>query len=125
MLQAILTGQARSVILLGLALGLFFYFLPSILSFLKGQKRFWIVLVLNLALTVVQSVALQKLFPDLLAIRPGDLADSLRVSLLANFGPGWFVLLFWVLRPDETNPRLLRAQQTKFYDAVVGLPLII
>lgn len=125
MLQAILTGQAKSVILLGVALGLFFYFLPSILSFLKGQKRFWIVLVLNLALTVVQSVLFQKFFPDLFAMRPGNLADSLRVSLLANFGPGWLLLLFWVLKPDETNPRLLRAQQTKVYDAIVALPLII
>jgi len=125
MLQAILTGQAKSVILLGVALGLFFYFLPSILSFLKGQKRFWIVLVLNLALTVVQSVLFQKFFPDLFVMRPGNLADSLRVSLLANFGPGWLLLLFWVLKPDETSPRLLRAQQTKVYDAVVALPLII
>jgi protein-S-isoprenylcysteine O-methyltransferase Ste14 len=125
MLQAILTGQARSVILLGVALGLFFYFLPSILAFLKGQKRFWIVLVLNLALTLVQSLVLQKLFPDLFVMQQGNLADSLRVSLLANFGPGWLLLLFWVLKPDQTDPRLLRVQQTKFYDAVVGLPLII
>jgi protein-S-isoprenylcysteine O-methyltransferase Ste14 len=125
MLQAILTGQAKSIVLLGVALGLFFYFLPSILSFLKGQKRFWIVLVLNLALTVVQSVLFQKFFPDLFVMRPGNLADSLRVSLLANFGPGWLLLLFWVLKPDETSPRLLRAQQTKVYDAVVALPLII
>jgi len=36
MLQAILTGQAQSVALLGTAIGLFFYFLPSVLSFLKG-----------------------------------------------------------------------------------------
>ena len=124
MLQAILTGQAKSIVLLGLALGLFFYFLPSILSFLKGQKRFWAVLILNLALTFVQSLVLQQLFPDLFVMRQGDLADTLRVGLLGNFGPGWLLLLFWVLKPDQTNPRLLRAQQTKLYDAVVGLPLI-
>jgi protein-S-isoprenylcysteine O-methyltransferase Ste14 len=125
MLQAILTGQAKSIILLGIALGLFFYLLPAILSFLKGQKRFWIVLVLNLVLTFVQSLVLQKLFPDLFVMQQGSLADTLRVSLLANFGPGWVALLLWVLRPDQTDPRLLRAQQTKLYDAVVGLPLII
>src|ERR671931_100983 len=99
MLQAILTGQAKNIVLLGIAVGLFFYFLPSVLSFLKGQKRFWSVLGLNLILTIVQ----------------GSLADTLRVGLLANFGPGWLLLLFWVLKPGETDPRLLAAQQTKIY----------
>ncbi len=125
MLQAILTGQAKSIVLLGVALGLFFYFLPAILSFLKGQKRFWIVLILNLALTFAQSPLIQIFFPDLLVIRPGNLADLVRISLLANFGPGWLLLLYWVLKPDQTNPRLLAAQQTKAYDAVTGLPLVI
>ena len=125
MLQAILTGQARNIVLLGVAVGLFFYFLPSALSFLKGQKRFGIVLVLNLVLTFVQSLIFQKLFPGLLAMQPGNLADTLRVGLLANFGPGWLLLLFWVLKPGETDPRLLRAQQTKIYDAVTALPLIL
>jgi protein-S-isoprenylcysteine O-methyltransferase Ste14 len=125
MLQAILTGQAKAVVLLGVALGLFFYFLPSILSFLKGQKRFRIIVILNLVLTIVQSLVFQQFFPDLLVMQPGNLADTLRVSLLANFGPGWLLLLYWALKPDETDPRLLRAQQTKLYDAVVGLPLIL
>ena len=125
MIQAILTGQAKSVVLLGVAVGLFFYFLPSVLSFLKGQKRFWIVLGLNLILTFVQSLVFQKVFPGSLTIQPGNLADTLRVGLLANFGPGWLLLLFWVLKPGETNPRLLAAQQTKIYDAVTALPLIL
>jgi len=125
MVQAILTGQAKSIVLLGLAVGLFFYFLPSALSFLKGQKRFWIVLGLNLILTFVQSLIFQKIFPGSLTIEPGNLADTLRVGLLANFGPGWLLLLFWVLRPGETDPRLLAAQQTKIYDAVTALPLIL
>src|SRR5690349_7378999 len=112
MLQAILTGQAKAVVLLGVALGLFFYFLPSILSFLKGQKRFRIIVILNLVLTIVQSLVFQQFFPDLLVMQPGNLADTLRVSLLANFGPGWLLLLYWALKPDETDPRLLRAQQT-------------
>jgi len=123
MLQAILTGQAKSVALLGAAIGLFFYFLPSILSFLQGQKRFLAILVLNLVLTFAQSLLLQKFFPDLVAIRPGNTADTLRVTLLANFGPGWIALLVWALRPGEIDTRLLRAQQTKIYDVATAIPL--
>src|ERR1700730_18073318 len=111
MLHAILTGQTKGIVLLGAALGLFLYFLPSVLSFLKGQKRFWIILVLNLALTLVQSLVFQKFFPGLLAMQPGNIADTLRVSLLVNFGPGWLALLFWALSAGETDPRLFRAQQ--------------
>jgi protein-S-isoprenylcysteine O-methyltransferase Ste14 len=125
MLHAILNGQAQGGALLGAAIGLFLYFLPSMLSFLKGQKRFWIVLVLNIALTFVQSLLFQKFFPQLVVIRPGNLADTLRISLLVNFGPGWIVLLFWALQPDEVRPGLLRAQQTKAYDAATALPLIL
>lgn len=125
MLQAVLTGQAKSVALLGAAIGLFFYFLPSVLSFLKGQKRFWIILVFNIALTFVQSLMFQQIFPDLLAIRSGNIADTLRVSLLVNFGPGWIALLVWALRAGEIDGRLLGAQQTKSYDAATALPLIL
>lgn len=125
MLHAILSGQAPGTTLLGAAIGLLAYFLPSMLSFLRAQKRFWMVLLLNLALTFVQSFVFHKIFPDLLAIHPGNLADSLRVSLLVNFGPGWLLLLVWTLRPDEVNPGLLQAQRTKFYDVATALPLIL
>jgi len=125
MLQAILTGQTKSSVLLGVAIGLFLYLLPSALSFLKGQKRFWIILALNLPLTFVQSLVLQKFFPGLLVMQPNDIADTLRVSALANFGPGWLLLLYWALTPGATDPRLLAAQQTKYYDVIAGLPLIL
>jgi len=125
MLQAILTGQAKSSVLLGVAIGLFLYLLPSVLSFLKGQKRFWIILALNLPLTFVQSLLFQKFFPGLLVMQPNDIADTLRVSALANFGPGWLLLLYWALRPGDTDARLLAAQQTKYYDVAAGLPLIL
>jgi protein-S-isoprenylcysteine O-methyltransferase Ste14 len=125
MLEAILTGQAKSIGLLGAAIGLFLYFLPTALSFLKGQKRFWLVLLLNLVLTFVQSLVFQYVFPDFLTPQPGNFAATMRVSLLVNFGPGWIALLVWVLTKDETDARLLRAQQTKYYDAVTALPLIL
>ena len=85
-MHAILSGQAPGTTLLGAAIGLLAYFLPSMLSFLRAQKRFWMVLLLNLALTFVQSFVFHKIFPDLLAIHPGNLADSLRVSLLVKSG---------------------------------------
>ncbi len=125
MLQGILTGQAKGIVLLGAAIGLFAYFLPSILAFMRGQKRFWIVLGLNIVLTFVQSVIFQKLFPSLFTIRPGNLADTLLVSVIANFGPGWVALLTWSLAAGETDPRLIKAQNTKTYDAIVALPLVL
>ncbi|HKB95649.1 MAG TPA: isoprenylcysteine carboxylmethyltransferase family protein [Rhizomicrobium sp.] len=125
MLQAILTGQTKGIVLLGMAIGLLLYFLPSILAFMRGQKRFWIILPLNIALTFVQSVIFQKFFPGLFVLRPGSLSDTLLITAIANFGPGWLALLIWSLTPDEADPRLIRAQNTKTYDALVALPLIL
>jgi len=125
MFQGLLTGQTKGIVLLAVAIGLLVYFLPSILAFMRGQKRFWIVLVLNIALTFVQSVIFQKFFPGLVTIRPGNITDTLFVSMIANFGPGWLALLIWSLTPGDADPRLIRAQNTKTYDAIVALPLIL
>ena len=125
MLQGLLTGQTKGIVLLATAIGLLVYFLPSILAFMKGQKRFWIILPLNIALTFVQSVVFQNFFPGLVAIRPGNITDTLFVSMIANFGPGWLALLIWSLTPGDADPRLIRAQNTKSYDAIVALPLIL
>ena len=46
-------------------------------------------------------------------------------GLLANYGPGWVVLMVWALLPGEPDPRLLRARETKYYDAFTALPLIL
>jgi protein-S-isoprenylcysteine O-methyltransferase Ste14 len=125
MLQQILTGQAKAIILLGAAVGLFLYFLPSVLAFVRAKKRFWLVLILNIALTFVQSVIVQKLFPGLLAFQAGNVSSMWTTSLVVNFGPGWIALLVWALWPGMTDPRLIRARQTKTYDAVAALPLIL
>ncbi|HKY18318.1 MAG TPA: isoprenylcysteine carboxylmethyltransferase family protein [Rhizomicrobium sp.] len=123
--NGIAAGRVNGIVLLGIAIGLFLYFLPAVLSFLKGQKRFWAILLLNLCLTFVQSAILQKLFPGLFAVQAGDLAGTLLVSVIVNFGVGWAALLLWALRPGESDPRLLRAGQTKTYDTVAALPLIL
>ena len=41
MLQLILTGQAKSLSLLLWAVMLFIYFLPSLLAFVHGHRRFF------------------------------------------------------------------------------------
>jgi protein-S-isoprenylcysteine O-methyltransferase Ste14 len=43
----------------------------------------------------------------------------------ANLGPGWLALLIWALQAGEPDPRLVRAQNTKFYDTVAAMPLIL
>ena len=41
MLQGILTGQTKGMVLLSMALVLFLYFLPSLLAFARGHRRFF------------------------------------------------------------------------------------
>jgi protein-S-isoprenylcysteine O-methyltransferase Ste14 len=125
MLQAILTGQVKGLLLLEVAIGLFLYLLPSIVTFLSGKKRFWIVLALNIVLTFVQSAILQKFFPGLLIVQASNFAGALFTGFIVNFGPGWLALLVWALWPGETDPRLLAARQTKTYDTLAALPLIL
>src|SRR6266566_3498819 len=124
-LHLIWTGQVPGAVLLKMALVLFLYFLPSFLAFNRAQKRFWIVLILNTVLTFAQSLIFQQLFPNLFVIRPGNVTDLLLIGALANFGPGWLALLIWSLSPGERDPRLLKFKQTKYYDAIAALPLIL
>lgn len=119
------TGQTKGITLLLAAAALFLYFLPSVLSFMRGQKRFWIVLPLNIALTFVQSFILLFLMPGLGAASQVDTGSTVLVGLLANFGPGWLALLWWVSQPGDSDPRILKAQSTKAYDMIVALPLIL
>ena len=58
MLQGILTGQTKGITLLLTALVLFFYFLPSILAFARGHRRFFLILILNVLLSPAQSAIL-------------------------------------------------------------------
>lgn len=125
MLQAILTGQAKSISLLLWAAFLFFYFLPSVLAFNRGHRRFFIILILNVLVSPVQGVILHFLWPGVLTT---DIHNPIAVAFgaaLANFGVGWIVLMVWALLPGEPDPRLLKVQETKYYDAIAALPLIL
>jgi protein-S-isoprenylcysteine O-methyltransferase Ste14 len=125
MLQGILTGQTKGAVLLSMALVLFLYFLPSFIAFARSQRRFPLLLLLNLLVSPAQAVGAYFLNSSLLAFDPHNLASVGMTVLFISFGPGWLALLFWALRPGETDPRLIRARQTKTYDVIAALPLIL
>jgi len=123
--QQIITGQAKGSILLLLALLLFAYFLPTVVAFMRGHRRFFAILVLNVLVSPAQSVLLHFLAPSFLAADPANPLSSIAVALVANFGLGWVALMLWAMAAGEPDPRLLRARQTKLYDAIAALPLIL
>jgi protein-S-isoprenylcysteine O-methyltransferase Ste14 len=125
MLQQILTGQAKSFLLLLWALIAFVYFLPAMLAFLAGHRRFVIIAVLNVLLSPLQSVVLHIVWPGLFVVDTHNLGAVVLVAAAANLGPGWIALLAWSLRAGEPDPRLVRLQNTKLYDILAGLPLIL
>jgi protein-S-isoprenylcysteine O-methyltransferase Ste14 len=124
-MEQLFSGQTRGITLLIVAALAFLYFLPSVLSFMRTQKRFWIVLPLNLFVTVLQSILVQLLVPGVLVSAQGDMGTLMLTGLLVNYGPGWLALMWWVSQPGESDPRLLKAQGTKAYDTIVALPLIL
>jgi protein-S-isoprenylcysteine O-methyltransferase Ste14 len=125
MLQGILTGQTKGVVLLSMALVLFLYFLPSFIAFARGQRRFPVLLLLNLLVSPAQAIGAYFLNPSLLAFDPRNLASVGMTVVFVSFGPGWLALLFWALMPGEPDPRLIRARQTKTYDVIAALPVIL
>jgi protein-S-isoprenylcysteine O-methyltransferase Ste14 len=125
MLQQILTGQAKSISLLLWAAFLFVYFLPSMLAFARGHRRFFIILVLNVLLSPVQGAILHFVWPGILVINPHNPVSVALAAVVANLGPGWIALLVWTLLPAAPDPRLLKVQETKYYDAIAALPLIL
>jgi protein-S-isoprenylcysteine O-methyltransferase Ste14 len=125
MLQAILTGQAKSISLLLWAAFLFVYFLPSVLAFYRGHRRFFMLLLLNVLLSPVQGSILHFLWPGILTVDTHNPLAVGQAAVVANLGVGWIALLIWALLPGEPDPRLLRTQETKYYDAIAALPLIL
>lgn len=122
MLDMLLNGQVKSVTLLLWGLMALLYFLPAILSFLQAQRRFWIVLLLNVLVSPVQSAVLHFVAPSLLTSAGGN---PVVLGLLANLGPCWLALIVWALMPDARNEKIAAVQQGKLYDIVAGLPLIL
>ena len=125
MLQGILTGQTKGAVLLSVALTLFLYFLPTVVAFVRGHRRFAVLALLNLLVSPAQGVAAHFLKPSLLAFDPHNLVSVATTALFVSFGPGWLALLFWSVAPGEPDPRLLQVRQTKAYDVIAALPLIL
>jgi protein-S-isoprenylcysteine O-methyltransferase Ste14 len=76
-------------------------------------------------LSPVQGAILHFLAPGLIAVSPADVGAAAMVAFIANLGLGWAALLVWSFWSGEADPRLLRAQETKYYDAIAALPLIL
>jgi protein-S-isoprenylcysteine O-methyltransferase Ste14 len=112
------------ILLLALLGFLYLYLLPSLLAFQRGHRRFWIILGLNIVLAPVQSSLLQFFLP----VNPIGLPPAvlLWIIFLYCLGPGWIALLVWALRPVAApDQRLLAFRQTKLFDALAGLPLVV
>ena len=125
MLQGILTGQTKGIVLLAMGLTLFVYLLPSVLAFMRARRGFLFILILNVLVSPAQAVAAYFVAPSLLAYDPHNLASVGLTAALISFGPGWLALLIWSLLPGEPDPRLVKARDTKTYDAIAALPLIL
>jgi protein-S-isoprenylcysteine O-methyltransferase Ste14 len=125
MLQQILTGQTKGVALLLGAAILFLYLLPSVIAFARAHRRFFLILGLNLVASLVQALIASWLFPQLLVFDPHNIAAVCKVAALVSFGPGWVLLLVWSLAAGQPDPRLQRFKQTKTYDTIAALPLIL
>lgn len=126
MLDAIATGQVRAVVLLIWAVLIFLYFLPAIAALQRGHRRFLVLLALNVLVSPLQAVLLALVAPGL--TRPAAAGDPAALALtaaLVNFGPGWLALLAWAFKGGEPDPRVLRMRETKLYDALMALPLIL
>jgi len=125
MLQGILTGQTKGIALLSMAFALFVYFLPALIAFARAHHRFLPILILNALASPAQAVAAYFLAPALLHFDPQNLASVGMTVALVSFGPGWLALLIWSLLPGEPDPRWLRARDTKVFDTIAALPLIL
>jgi len=106
------------------ALGLLYlYFLPSLLAFQRGHRRFFIILGLNILAGWVQPMLFQFLSPVDVTALPQ--AEQLWVAFLFVMGPGWVALLVWALRPvPQPDPRLVAFRATKTADLLAALPLV-
>lgn len=126
MLNLILTGQLPPFTLLIWGMALFIFFLPTVLAFQKGHRRFWWILALNLVIAPLQQAILVSLFPAFFAMAGATPGELVWKGLIANLGLGWLALLGWSLATVASpDPRLIAARNTKLYDLAAGLPLAL
>jgi protein-S-isoprenylcysteine O-methyltransferase Ste14 len=118
------TNLSPGLTMLGMLLLLYVYFLPALLAFQRGHRRFWIILGLDIAVGFVQPPLLQHFLPVQTVGMPA--LEVVWVSFLYSTGPGWVALLIWALQavpsPDQ---RQLAFRQTKLFDTLAALPLVV
>jgi protein-S-isoprenylcysteine O-methyltransferase Ste14 len=124
-MQQLLAGWTQGAMLLLVGLMAFAYFLPSILAFWLARRRFYVVLVLNLVVSPAQGLVLASIAPQLLMIDVSQPVHAWVLFALANLGPGWLALLVSALMPGAADPRLAAARETKLFDVLAALPLVI
>ncbi len=124
-MQQLLAGFTPSFVLLAVGLMVFVYLLPAAVSFWKAQQRFYLLLLLNALVAPLQGFVLSRVAPQLLVIDPHAPLQAWAMIALVNLGPCWLALLAWSLTADKTDPRLDAARETKWFDLLAGLPLVI
>ena len=80
---------------------------------------------LNFLLSPLQGFVIASVMPALLVVEGLSRAHGLAVMALANLGPGWIALMVWALMPGERDPALVAARDTKWFDLLTALPLVI
>lgn len=112
------------LLLLAFLFLLYLYFLPSLLAFQRGHRRFLVILGLNIVMGFLQPMLMQLLLPVQATGLPP--LEQLWVSFLYVMGPSWLLLLVWALKPvTDPDTRLLSFRETKLFDTLAGLPLLL
>jgi protein-S-isoprenylcysteine O-methyltransferase Ste14 len=109
------------LVFLGFLLGLYLYFIPALLAFYRGHRRFWVIFGLNVLLDPLQGVV--RYFLPAAGLAP---ETQLVLPFLLASLPGWILLLIWASRPvAEPDARLANFRNTKLFDFLAAFPLIV
>lgn len=124
-MQQLIAGLTQGAALLAIGFFLFVYFAPALLSFALARRRFVLVTALNFVVSPLQGFVLAKVIPGLLVLDGVSWWHAIAVEALVHLGPGWIALMAWALMPGERDPALVRARDTKWFDLLAALPLVI
>ena len=117
-----MSNTNSGAMLLGVILVLYLYFAPALVAFLRGHGKLWIILGLNIVLPLIQSTVILRLV-DFMSLPQWE---QFLFAILALTGPVWGALLSWALSPvPAPNRKLLAFRDTKTFDFLAALPLIL
>ena len=117
------TSETSGPLLLAAMVFFYLYFMPTLISFLRGQPSFRFILILNILAAPLQMAVVYFFLPPPNLQSPAP--TLLGLAFLEYLGPLWIVALIWALRPVSVpDPKLLAARNTKTFDFLAALPLI-